>query len=148
MSKAIFHQQRVHNALVGQVELFRKLLDARIKQKLSGELLQSRSGTLAASVLSSVDSSETETTISASSTGVPYAAIQEFGGKTSAHEIIALNAKALAFRTGGEQVFRKHIHHPGAELPGRPYLHSALAEMQEDMTFGIKQAILTALTPS
>ena len=33
--------------------------------------------------------------ISASSIGVPYAAIQEFGGKTAAHDIVAVKGKGI-----------------------------------------------------
>lgn len=38
---------------------------------------------------------------------VVYAAIQEFGGQTSAHDIVARNAKALAFNPGTGQFFGK-----------------------------------------
>jgi phage gpG-like protein len=76
---------------------------------------------------------------------VPYAAIQEFGGKTAAHQIIAANAKALAFRAGGDQIFRRRVDHPGSAIPARSYLGSSLADMRDEIGSGFKQAVLEAL---
>jgi phage gpG-like protein len=84
-----FDPQIIQNALTEQAGSLAAELEARIQQKLTGEVLQTQSGALAASIFSSIGSNESDTTISVSSTGVPYAAIQEFGGKTAAHEIIA-----------------------------------------------------------
>jgi phage gpG-like protein len=148
MNEDGFDAQVVQDALLEQAEAFRDELEARIQQKLTGEVLQTRSGALAASILSSIGDSDTDTTISISSTGVPYAAIQEFGGKTPAHEIIATNAKALAFRVGGDLVFAKHVHHPGSNIPARSYLGSSLAEVRDEIESGFKQAILEALGPA
>ena len=47
-----------------------------------------------------------------------YAAIHHFGGKTSAHKIVAKKKKALAF--GG--IVRKSVNHPGSNIPARPFL--------------------------
>ena len=101
-----FDAQAVRDALLGQADALRSALEARIQQKLSGEVLQTRSGALAASIISSIENDGSDTSVSISSTGVPYAAIQEFGGKTAAHDIVVVNAKALAFSTGGAG-FRK-----------------------------------------
>lgn len=47
-----------------------------------------------------------------------YAAIQQFGGITKAHEILPKNKKALAFGGG---VYKK-VNHPGSNIPARPFL--------------------------
>lgn len=47
-----------------------------------------------------------------------YAAIQQFGGKTKAHDIFPRLKKALAFGGG---VYKK-VHHPGSTIPARPAL--------------------------
>ena len=47
-----------------------------------------------------------------------YAAIHQFGGKTSAHKIVPKKKKALAF--GG--IVRKSVNHPGSTIPARPFL--------------------------
>jgi len=140
-----FDPQIVQNALTEQATSFASELEARIQQKLTGEVLQTHSGALAASIFSSIGGNDSDTTISVASTGVPYAAIQEFGGKTAAHQIIATNAKALAFRVGGDLVFAKHVNHPGSNIPARSYLESSLAEMRDEIESGFKQAILEAL---
>jgi hypothetical protein len=75
-----FDTQAVHDALLGQADALRGALESRIQQKLSGEVLQTRSGALAASIISSIANDGSDTSVSISSTGVPYAAIQEFGG--------------------------------------------------------------------
>jgi phage gpG-like protein len=142
-----FDAQVVQNALLGKADALRGALEARIQQKLSGEALQTRSGALAASIISSIENDGSSTSVSISSTGVPYAAIQEFGGKTAAHDIVAVNAKALAFSMGGNQVFARSVHHPGSTIPARSYLGSSLAEMRDDIESGFKQAILEVLAP-
>jgi phage gpG-like protein len=47
-----------------------------------------------------------------------YARIHQEGGTTKAHDITARNGKALKFLG----IYRKHIRHPGSEIPPRPYL--------------------------
>jgi phage gpG-like protein len=140
-----FDAQAVQEALLGQADALRGALEARIQQKLFGEVLQTRSGALAASIASSIEDAGSATSVSVSSTGVPYAAIQEFGGKTAAHDIVAVKAKVLAFSMGGDDIFAKSVHHPGSTIPARSYLGSSLAEMSDDIESGFKQAILDAL---
>ncbi len=95
-----FDAQAVHDALLSQADALRGTLQARIQQKLSGEVLQARSGALAASIISSIENDGSDLSVSISSAGMPYAAIQEFGGKTAAHDIVAVKGKVLAFRAG------------------------------------------------
>jgi phage gpG-like protein len=140
-----FDTLAVRDALLGQADVLRGALEARIQQKLSGEVLQVRSGALAGSVLSSIENDGSNLSVSILSAGVPYAAIQEFGGKTAAHEIISENAKALAFSADGNQVFARSVHHPGSVIPARSYLGSSLAEMRDEIESGFKHAILAAL---
>lgn len=144
MIEASFDASGVQNALLERADALREALETRIKQKLSGEALQTRSGALAASIESSVEDGGSAVTIAASS-AAPYAAIQEFGGKTAAHEIVAVNAKALAFAAGGGRVFAKSVHHPGSTIPARSYMASSAAEMSAQFVAGLKQAVLAAL---
>lgn len=58
-----------------------------------------------------------------------YAAIHEFGGRTSAHFIEAREADTLAFiGRDGNLVFREVVFHPGSEIPARPFLSPALED--------------------
>ena len=140
-----FDAQAVQDALLGKADALRGALEARIQQKLSGEILQTQSGALAASIISSIENDGSDTSVSISSTGVPYAAIQEFGGKTAAHDIVAVKAKVLEFSAGGGQVFARTVHHPGSTIPSRSYLGSSLAEMRDEIKSGFKQAVLELL---
>lgn len=84
------------------------------------------------------------------SQGVPYAAIQEFGGRTSPHDIAPVNAAVLAFRPavgplatgalpiyGGyarrgletsDMVYARIVHHPGSNIPERSYMRRTLVQ--------------------
>jgi phage gpG-like protein len=88
--------------------------------------------------------------------GVPYAAIQEFGGQTSPHDILPVRAQVLAFMGQGrlgfssgnqqsETVFAKVVHHPGSRMPERSYARRALADFREPFTEGIRAAVARAI---
>lgn len=62
--------------------------------------------------------SHTATTATVKSTGVPYAGIHQFGGRTRPHEIRPRNVKALFFN--GQ--FYAKVNHPGSRIPARPML--------------------------
>lgn len=53
-------------------------------------------------------------------TSVVYAAILHFGGKTKPHTIKPKHKKALAWPGGKYPV--KEVHHPGSNIPPRPFL--------------------------
>lgn len=135
----------VQDALLRRAEALREALEAKIRDKLSGQVLQARSGALAASIISSISDDGSAVSASTSSVGTPYAAIQEFGGKTAAHDIVAVKSKALAISAGGGHAFVKSVHHPGSSLPARPYLGAALSDMREEIESGFKQAVLKSL---
>jgi phage gpG-like protein len=145
MSDVVLHAARVQAALARQAEALRIALEARIQQKLSGQVLQLRSGALAASIASSIGENGSVVAVSTFSSGVAYAAIQELGGKTAAHEAIAVKAKALAFTAGGGEIFATRAHHPGSTIPARSYLGSSLSDMREDISAGFKQAVIKSL---
>lgn len=135
----------VRDALMNKAAALCNALDARVRQNLSGEVLYTRSGTLANSVSSSIDDDELRVSISTSSIGVPYAAIQEFGGKTAAHDIVAVKSKVLAFSGVGGEIFARRVRHPGSTIPARSYLLSALSDMREGARLAWKQAVVDAL---
>jgi phage gpG-like protein len=119
----------------------------RVRGKLQGGVLKSRTGALAASVGvngPTIDGDRVVTTLFAGG-DLKYAAIQEYGGVTSPHEILPVRAKALAFLAGGETVFARVVHHPGSRIPARSYLRSSLAEMAGEIDSGMKAAVLDAL---
>ncbi|HLY78343.1 MAG TPA: hypothetical protein VKQ70_03145 [Caulobacteraceae bacterium] len=117
-----------------------------VRQKLGGEVLQPRTGALAASIgvkgPDIVDATVVTTVFSAGD--LKYAAIQEYGGVTGPHEILPSRAKALAFLAGGEQVFARVVHHPGSRIPERSYLRASLAEMAAQIEAEMKAAVIDA----
>jgi phage gpG-like protein len=118
-----------------------------VRQKLGGAVLKPRSGALAASI--SVEgptiAGDRVVTTLISRGDLKYAAIQEYGGVTAAHEILPSRAKALAFIAGGEEVFARIVHHPGSHIPERSYLRASLAEMAAQIETEMKAAVIEAV---
>lgn len=134
---------KVHRALLRKVTTLALKLEARVKGKLSGEVLNVRSGALRRSIFNAIEDSSTSVIGKVASSGdVKYAAIHEFGGKTPAHDILPTKAQALAFMMGGKMVFAKVVHHPGSQMPERSFMRSSLADMRDEITTGLKQAVV------
>ncbi|ACK51958.1 hypothetical protein Msil_3048 [Methylocella silvestris BL2] len=145
MSGLTLDPDALHQALLQRADTARTALEERIVRKLSGEALQKQSGALAASIRSSIADDGGAISIIASSVGVAYAAIQEFGGKTAAHDIVAVKARALNFNGGGGEVFAKSVHHPGSNIPARSFFRGSMSEMSDDIAAGLKEAALESL---
>ncbi len=115
-------------------ELAAALADTVKNDKLSGGVLNTRSGALRDSIVADVSADADGVVASVYSDGdVKYAAIQEYGGKTGAHEILPVKAQALAFMAGGALRFARRVEHPGSMIPARSYLGSALDDMRDDI---------------
>ena len=103
-------------------------------QKLSGEALQTKTGTLKNSISADISLEGGALKATVGSFGdVKYAAVQEFGGRTSAHEIVADKARALAFLVGGPLRFARRVAHPGSTIPPHAYLQSSLDESRDEI---------------
>jgi phage gpG-like protein len=108
------------------------LADRVRNEKLSGQALNARSGALRDSIGTEVFSDGVSASVG-SYGDVKYAAIQEYGGKTGAHEILPDKAKALAFLVAGAMRFARKVEHPGSVIPERSYLRSSLDEMSDEI---------------
>jgi phage gpG-like protein len=121
------------------------LADLVNNDKLSGAVLNSRSGALRDSIAASVTAEADGFVASVGSEGdVKYAAIQEYGGKTSAHEILPTKGDVLAFVAGDGQHFARRVEHPGSLIPERSYLRSALADMKDDIVTALAESATEA----
>jgi phage gpG-like protein len=110
------------------------LTDKIRNEMLSGQALNARSGALRDSIGAEVFSDGEDVSASVGSYGdVKYAAIQEYGGKTGAHEILPVKGKVLAFLVGGAMRFARRVEHPGSVIPERSYLRSSLDEMSAEI---------------
>jgi phage gpG-like protein len=137
---------RVRQALSSKANVLAAALEAKIQQKLSGGVLNSRSGALARSIIATVDESSADVSVRIGTSGdVKYAAIQEFGGTIPPHEIVPDKAEALAFVVGGKQAFAKRVNLPAVTMPERSYLRSSLAEMAVDITAEMSEAVVQAM---
>lgn len=121
-----------------------KLQRLVIADKLSGQVLHVRTGTLRRSITERVTQAGGSVT-GIVGTNVKYAHIQEYGGKTSPHVIEAKRAKALAFPGSGPGakdglIFRRSVNHPGSRMPERSFLRASLRDMRDE----IKQEITNA----
>lgn len=154
------------------IKLARKIKE----EKLSGQVLKNRTGTLRRSI--SPDVQQSPGVIKGTvSTNVVYAAIHEFGGTTKPHVIMPKHAKALAWlRGGGEGMdfsdrstfkqsggwttkggqrlgaegalqFARIVHHPGSRIPARPFMRPSLEEMADEIRSEFSDAILRVVKP-
>lgn len=115
-------------------ELAAALADLVKNDKLAGGVLNAGSGALSDSIRATVSANADGAFASVGSEGdVKYAAIQEYGGKTSAHEILPAKADVLAFVAGDAQHFARKVEHPGSVMPERSYLRSALQDMKDEI---------------
>ncbi|SNB60129.1 Bacteriophage HK97-gp10, putative tail-component [Rhodoblastus acidophilus] len=125
--------------------LAQDLLAQVVDVNLSGAVLNARSGALRNSIqLRNQDQGASLGVAVVADGGAPYAAIQEYGGKTAAHEIVPDKATVLAFIAGGKQAFARRVHHPGSEIPERSYLRSALAEKSAEIKQALRQTLAEA----
>jgi phage gpG-like protein len=136
---------RVRQALSNKANVLALALEAKIQQKLSGTVLNTRSGALARSIIATVDDAAAGVSVRIGASGdVKYAAIHEFGGTIPPHEIVTDKAKALAFLVGGKQVFAARVNLPAVTMPERSYLRSSLAEMADEIREGLGEAVSEA----
>lgn len=127
-------------------ELALKLKNYIQREKLSGQVLNRKTGRLMRSIDAKV-----EQTVKAifgivfQSSDVPYGAIHEFGGKTAPHVIMPKKAQVLAFNWKGANVFFRRVNHPGSTFPERSYMRSGLRDMSVEISMGLKTAVVEGL---
>lgn len=137
--------ERIRDALLAKSNVLAAALQERIRQKLTGEVLQTRSGALAASIVASIAEEPHGIAVRIASTDVKYAAIHEFGGTIPPHQIVPDKAKALAFVIGGKQVFAARVQIPTVTMPERSYMRASLAEMAAAIREGLSEAVTHVL---
>lgn len=135
--------ERMRAAVLKKVSALTKKLEAKIKrEKLSGQVLNVRTGALRRSISSLVESEASDkiTGMAIQSGDVKYGRIHEFGGQTAPHVIVPTKATVLAFMMSGKKVFAKRVNHPGSKMPERSFMRSSLKDMQPEITEGLLDA--------
>ncbi len=137
---------------ISMARLVMRLTKKIMQEKLSGQVLKNRTGTLRRSIHPNVYN-DGDVTIGTVGTNIEYASIHEFGGKTRPHLIAAKNGKALRWlnpgfvgplrmtkkgkmmkkQSAGAWMFASVVHHPGSNMPERSFMRTALEEMRPDI---------------
>jgi phage gpG-like protein len=137
---------KVHSALLKKVTVLALQLRTKVRDQLSGIVLNVKSGALRRSIFEMVEDSPTKVIGKVASSGdVKYAGIHEFGGVIPAHDIVPSKAAALAFIWNGKQVFFQRVHIPDVTMPERSFLRSSLGEMAPQITQGLRDAVSEGL---
>jgi len=134
---------RIQTALAQKLTALALKLENHIKaDKLSGQVLNVRTGALRRSIFTTVETAPNEVTATvASSSDVPYGRIHEFGGAIDIPEITPVKAQALHFVINGKDVFAKRVRAHTVHMPERSFMRSALADMEAEIRNGIKEAV-------
>jgi len=119
-----------------------KLL-SKVQQKVSGDVLQVRSGALLNSLRETglSDSGDTFSDGVTTDAALKYARIQEYGGKIEVPEIAPVNARALAFEYGGKVVFAMKAAAHVVEIPEHSFMRSSLAEIAPEIVDSIRKVV-------
>ena len=132
---------RMHRKLLQFITGFSlKLQNYVVTQKLSGQVLNHRTGKLQASIHNDVQDSGSLIMGRVYSSATNYAAIHEYGGQIP--DRYPVNAKALHFFAGGKEVFAKFAR--GFTMQERSFLRSSLADNRDDIIEGMKEAVMGA----
>ena len=141
-------KRTLEEALLATIGDLGAQLLALVQGNLSGEVLQTQTGVLLASV--EMQAAAFVDGVCGTSVGIPdedpswlVGMVHEYGG-ISWYDIYPVDAKALAFLgPAGETIFTRHVHHPPAVE--RSWLRSALADIEADAVEQIKTTIAEVL---
>lgn len=130
----------IRAALVEKMTAVSTMLQSKIVgEKLSGQLLNRRTGKLSDSVrIEGVTVTDTEIDggVTAGGGPVTYAAALEYGSKP--HIIVPVKARALAFMIDGKQIFAMRVNHPGTKEYA--FMRGTLAENEDVITAEFQDA--------
>ena len=132
----------VRTALVKKTTSLALQLEALVKSKLGGIVLNVVTGALRRSISHKVSAEATRVGATVFSGGdVKYAGIHEFGGTIHVPEIVPVKAKALHFVIGAKDVFATRVRAHDVVMPERSFLRSSLEDMHEDIIEGLREAV-------
>lgn len=139
----------VQQAIVASLSRSMLVLQSHIvSDKLSGQVLHHRTGTLIASIR--LDPAQPEIGADKITAGVSgaggtawYGKIHEYGTENS-YEIVPRTKKALAFVMDGVQVIVKRVIHP--PFPERSFMRSSFEDLRQTIINGVQSAVNTELS--
>lgn len=122
-------QDEIEVALYNRTNKLTQMFADRVRQNLSGDVLQTRSGDLLGSVEQigpNATGDEIVSTVQAGGDAAPYGIVHEHGGERE-YMIYPVNGRALAFEIDGKLAFFASVRHP--PLPARPWFGPVEEEM-------------------
>lgn len=138
-------RQALIDVLAGRIDATNDAFATRVKGNLSGAVLQTRTGKLLGSVMQEPSQLDGDTLIGAVTAGgelAPYGIYFEEGG-TGYYEIRALNARVLAFMSGGKMLFAKIVNHP--PIPHLPWFGPEVITGKDEMNQSLNEGIAEVL---
>lgn len=143
---------RLRAALRTKVTALALKLEAKVKGKLTNDVLNVKTGNLRRSIHSSVDASGDAVTGKVASSGdVKYAAIHEYGGviKHPGGTAYFVGKDGLAHFVSNKIAFAygnwKRTQPHSVTMPERSFLRSSLTDMKEEITDGLNQTVMDVL---
>lgn len=103
-----------------------------VADKLTGQVLHVRSGTLGRSITYRLTDS-LHTLLGTVGTNVRYARIHEYGGVIHLPAMVPRRARALRFEIGNAVVFAMRVRAHDVTMPERSFLRSALDDRKPDI---------------
>lgn len=134
---------RVRKELRREVNYLAIKMLIKIQGKLRGPVLHYITGQLFRSIQQRVTETASSITARLFSAGdVKYAGIHEFGGTINIPEIRPVNALALKFSVGGQEIFRKFARAHTVTMPERSFMRSSLDDMRQEIVEGMREAVM------
>jgi phage gpG-like protein len=116
-----------------------------VEDKLSGQVLNVRTGTLRRSITQEVKESP-GVIVGSVGTNLGYGLAHEFGATIQHPGSVARRAKALHWVAAGQDVFAAWTRPHTIKLPERSFLRSALADRRDAFITAVKEAIRRVLS--
>lgn len=133
------------DVLAGRIDATNASFADWVKGNLTGGVLQQRSGKLLSTVMQEPAQLDGETLYGAVTAGgdlAPYGIYFEEGG-TGYYEIRPINARVLAFMSGGQQLFARVVNHP--PIPHLPWFGPEVITGTQEMTQSLNEGIAEVL---
>ncbi len=140
------YPQRLVSAVLRVTQRFAITIQRAVKEdKLTGQVLHNRTGTLRRSINQEMVIGAGKITAIVG-TNVVYAGIHEYGGTIRPHLVEAKNAKFLRFMgRDGKWTFRKAVMIPEVHMPERSFLRSTLQEYADPYREAVLDAAVEAI---
>lgn len=127
--------------LATRIDAVDQMMADRVRENLSGGVLQTRTGKLLSTVMqepAQISGNEITAAVTAGGDAAPYGIYFEEGG-AGYYDIVPINARVLAFMAEGQMIFAKMVHHP--PIPKLPWFQPAVDEAAEEMEAQLNQVI-------